>query len=190
MRKAKYILITLSIFFLVAVSVNITQADNSKLAQNISCKEAHEMIQNESNVVIIDVRTQPEFQFIGYIEGAYNIPYWFMSEKFTPKGKKFEFSSGEIKEAPMSRYQFIKNPDFLAYVKKVAKPTDHVLVYCGSSKRSAMAADDLVKAGYENVYNILKGYSKGWTKKKLPCKKMFDVKTIDPKYVYPPDLAK
>ena len=105
------------------------------------------------------------------------------------KGKEFAFAPGKTQKAPMSRYQFRENPDFMTYVEKLANPSDKIIVYCGSSKRSAMAADDLVKAGYENVYNMLKGFSGGYVKEDLPSKKMFTEQTIDPKFIYPPDVS-
>ena len=148
MKNKKWFLFSLSIVMTVLLCVGSVWADEAKLAQNITCKEAHEMIQKNPKIVIIDVRTQPEFQFVGYIEGSYNIPYWFMGSLFTIKGKEYEFAPGIKKKAPMNRYQFTQNPDFMKYVKQITKPTDTVFVYCGSSKRSAMAADDLVKAGH------------------------------------------
>ncbi|MGA1825374.1 MAG: rhodanese-like domain-containing protein [bacterium] len=189
MKNKKWFLLSISIVITALLCAGSAGADESKLAQNITCKEAHEMIQKNPKIVLIDVRTQPEFQFVGYIEGSYNIPYWFLSSQFTVKGKEFEFTPGVKKEAPMNRYQFTQNPDFMKYVKQIAKPADEVIVYCGSSKRSALAADDLIKAGYENVYNMLKGFSNGWVTDKLPSKEMLKVKTIDPKYIYPPDRA-
>ncbi|MGA1868484.1 MAG: rhodanese-like domain-containing protein [bacterium] len=175
----------MSITFVLAL-----RADESRLAENITCKEAHEMIKSEPKAIVIDIRTQPEFQFMGYIEGAYNIPYWFFGSKFTEKDKEYQFAPGTMKKAPMNRYQFVQNPDFLKHVKMLAKPNDTVILYCGSSKRSAMAADDLVKAGYKNVFNVISGIEgakDGWKKENLPLKYMMKVKNLDPRYVYPPD---
>jgi rhodanese-related sulfurtransferase len=173
-----------------AFFISTGYAAEAKLAKNISPKECQQIMNKNPKVFLLDVRTQAEFQFTGYIEGSYNIPYWFLSSSFTPKDKEFEFTKGKLKRAPMSRYQFYVNTDFLTYVTKLAKPSDTVIVYCGASKRSAKAADDLVNAGYLNVYNMLKGFSKGWKKNNMPYKEMFKVETIDPKFIYPPDLIK
>ena len=190
MKKTKIIMISFIVVLMTAFCIEVGLAAEAKLADNITPKEVSEMLKEDTKVIIIDVRSQPEFQFVGYIEGAYNIPYWFVTNTFTPKDKDFEFAPGKVQKAKMSRYQFRENPDFMTHVKKLAKPTDTVVVYCGSSKRSAMAADALVKAGYEDVSNMLKGFSGGWVKENLPYKEMFKVKTIDPKFVYPPDVAK
>lgn len=176
------------IVLLVALFVKTGYAAEAKFATNISPKECQEIMNKDHKVFLIDVRTQAEFQFMGYIEGAYNIPYWFLSPSFTPKDKEYEFAKGKMLKASMSRYQFYVNADFLTYVKKLAKPDDTVIVYCGASKRSAKAADDLVNAGYLNVYNMLTGFSKGWKKNSMPYKEMFKVISIDQIFIYPPDL--
>ena len=190
MKKTKIILTSLVVVLMIALFIRTGYAAEAKLAKNISPNECQEIMKKNPKVILLDIRTQAEFQFVGYIEGSYNIPYWFLSPTFTPKDKEFEFAKGKMQKAPMSRYQFYVNTDFLTYVKKLVKPSDTVIVYCGASKRSAKAADYLVNAGYENVYNMLEGFSKGWKKKNMPYKEMFKVETIDPKFVYPPDLIK
>jgi rhodanese-related sulfurtransferase len=190
MKKAKIILTSLEVVLITALFIRTGYAAEAKLAENISSKECWEIMKKNQKVILLDVRTQAEFQFLGYIEGSYNIPYWFLSPSFTPKDKEFEFAKGKMQKAPMSRYQFYANTDFLTHVKKLVKPSDTVIVYCGASKRSAKAADYLVNAGYENVYNILEGFSRGWKKQNMPYKEMLKVETIDPKFIYPPDLIK
>ena len=172
-----------------AVSFGPALAAQSKLAENISAQEAYELIKGDPKIVVIDLRTPGEFQFMGYIEGAYNIPYWVFGEKFLVKDTEFEYEPGVTKKAPMNRYQFTKNLDFMKYVKELTKPEDTIILYCGSSARSAAAADEMVKAGYKNVMNMVAGLEQadGWKKSKLPLKYMMKVKDLDPKYVYPPD---
>ena len=70
------------------------------------------------------------------------------------------------------------------------KPDDSILIYCSSGVRSALAADDLVKAGYKHVINMLDGIEgkNGWKESKLSLEYMMEVKNLDTKYVYPPDV--
>jgi rhodanese-related sulfurtransferase len=49
------------------------------------------------------------------------------------------------------------NPDFVAGVKKIAGPTDTLLLMCRSGGRSAMAVNQLAAAGFKNAYNITDG---------------------------------
>ena len=49
------------------------------------------------------------------------------------------------------------NPDFVAEVTKIAKPTDTLLVMCRSGDRSARAVNLLAAAGFKNAYTITDG---------------------------------
>ena len=49
------------------------------------------------------------------------------------------------------------NPEFVAGVKKIAGPTDTLLLMCRSGGRSAMAVNRLAAAGFKNAYNITDG---------------------------------
>lgn len=177
------------VIMLIAFSMDVVWAASAKLAENMSAQEVSEMLAKDPKIKVIDVRTPTEFQFQGYIKGAYNIPYWFMTEKFMLKGQEFEYAPGEMMKAPMNRYQFVKNQDFMKYVKELAKPDETIIVYCGTSSRSAKAADEMVKAGYKDVINILGGLEEenGWKAERLPVDYMMKVQDLDPQYIYPPD---
>ena len=189
MRSLKRWMILAAIVMLVMLSMDMVWAASAKLAENMSVQEVSEMLKKDSKIKVIDVRTQTEFQFNGYIKGAHNVPYWFMTKKFMLKDQEFEYESGVMQKAPINRYQFTLNQDFMKYVKELAKPDDTVVVYCGTSGRSAKAADDMVKAGYKDVINMLGGLEEkdGWKNADLPLDYMMKVKDLDPKYVYPPD---
>jgi rhodanese-related sulfurtransferase len=66
-------------------------------------------------VKIIDVRTPEEYAFIGHPDTAWNIPLAFVT--YQRKGGKTEYGPKW-------------NPDFVAEVKKIAGPTDTLLVMC------------------------------------------------------------
>ena len=58
--------------------------------------EAYQMAQKDpQHTYIIDVRTRPEYEFVGHAEGAYNIPIMFFSNEAGEKG-----------------YNLVPNPDF------------------------------------------------------------------------------
>ena len=169
----------------------------AKLAKNVTPRQAYDMMQKDKSIYVIDVRTPWEFQFVGHIKGAYNIPYNFVSTKFTPKGQTYIYN-GQAKIAKKSRYQWVKNPDFLYYVGKLVKNDKNakMIIYCRSSHRSPVAADELVKAGYKNVYNMLEGFeggfgktpyrrlTDGWQHAGLPYQYIDKIKNLDPKYTY------
>ncbi len=94
-------------------------------------------------VKIIDVRTPEEYAFIGHAEGAWNIPFAFVT---------YQRKDGKTEYGPKM------NPDFVDEVKTIAGPTDTLLLMCRSGGRSAMAVNKLAAAGFINVYNIIDGF--------------------------------
>ena len=170
----------------------------AKLAENVTPRQAYEMMQKTPDLYVIDVRTPWEFQFVGHIKGAYNIPSNFVSTRFTAKGHSYVYSGREI-TAKKGRYQWVRNPDFFYYVGKLVKNDPHakILLYCRSAHRSPYVADRLVKAGYKNVYNMTEGFeggfgdspyrrmTDGWQHAGLPYQYIDKIGNLDPKYVYP-----
>jgi rhodanese-related sulfurtransferase len=94
-------------------------------------------------VKVIDVRTPEEYAFIGHPEKVWNIPYAFVT---------YQRKAGKTEYGPRL------NPDFVAEVKKLAGPTDTLLLFCRSGDRSAKAVDILAKEGFKNVFTITDGF--------------------------------
>lgn len=197
-KNSQRFIIVLCVFISLAFFLNPVWAydlDEAKFAKNITVQRAYDMmnlpIYEKAKVFMIDVRTQAEFQFCGYIPRAHNIPYYFMGKKFILTDQEFEYAPGEMKKSLINHYPLVKNPDFLKYVKQlVVNPNDKIIIYGRDSKLSAVAADDLVKAGFKNIMNMLGGLEaieNGWKHAGLPFNYMFFIKDLDPKYIYPPD---
>jgi len=109
----------------------------------VTARQAYEMWQAAPHTVqVIDVRVPEEYAFVGHPEMAWNIPVAFVT--YHRKGGKFE-------------YAVKPNPHFVADVKKLAQPTDILLVTCRSGGRSAIACNLLAKAGFKKAYNIVDG---------------------------------
>ena len=109
----------------------------------VTSREAYEKWKADpEKVKILDVRTNEEFLFVGHAPMACNIPIFV---------QKYEW------DAAKGRYPMAPNPDFLAEVAKLAKPTDTLLVTCRSGGRSAMAVNQLAQSGFKNSYNITDG---------------------------------
>lgn len=110
----------------------------------VTSKEAYDLWNKTPNTIkILDVRTLDEYIYVGHAEAAYNIPAFEQTQNWDEKRKHFSLKP---------------NPDFLEQVKKVFKSDDTILVTCRSGGRSAMAVNQLAKAGYKNVYNITDGF--------------------------------
>ena len=125
---------------------------------NIPSEKVKDFLNNNSNSVVLDVRTEEEWNSVGKPDAeALNSKTFFISLLLGPDRQKNE--------------NFVK--EFLE--KKVPKK-DNILVICRSGVRSMAAAKLLQQQGYKNLINISDGFEgnpatgEGWKKSKLPCK--------------------
>ena len=126
-----------------AARTTLPKDKQTKLGLYVTAQEAYEMWRAApDSVKVIDVRVPEEYAFVGHPEMAWNIPVAFVT--YHRKDGKFEYAV-EV------------NPHFVTDVKKVAQPTDTLLVTCRSGGRSAIACNILAAAGFTNVYNITDG---------------------------------
>lgn len=97
----------------------------------IESKESYAMVMGSpADTFIIDVRTRPEYEFVGHPDmpnGVPNIPY-----KFYPS---WEF-----------------NVDFTDMVKERYRLGDKIIIICRSGVRAEAAAWLLLKAGFTSVF--------------------------------------
>ena len=115
----------------------------TSLGLYLTAKPAYEKWQADpEHVKILDVRTPEEYVFVGHPVMAYNIPLKLQIYQWDETGRKL----------PMKA-----NPDFVAQVKEIFKPSDTLLILCRSGGRSAQAVDLLAGAGFKSVYSIVDG---------------------------------
>lgn len=108
--------------------------------EDIRALEAAGILRQDPNAVLIDVRTTMEFEYVGHPVGALHVPWM---------------------EAPEWRVL----PEFAERVRGALRGIGReglegttVLTLCRSGKRSRAAAECLVGAGFEDVYNIADGF--------------------------------
>lgn len=189
-HKKNWILLTALLFFIPA-SIVMAGYEYKPLKKHkggdITPVEAFRMLKaNPEHTFLVDVRTRPEYQFIGHAEGAYNIPFMFFSTNVGPMG-----------------YRFSPNLDFSENLSALFNPkTDTLLIYCKGGARSILAADAAVRAGFpeDRIYNILGGfegdfntnqesiyygkpYYGGWVREGLPW-----TYKMDTRLMYQPDI--
>lgn len=95
--------------------------------KDIDIRESIKLMEENKDLLILDVRTEDEYEFDGYIKNA----------KLIPLGKLL-FSLDELdgyEESP-------------------------ILVYCRRGSRSMQACEILEDNGFENLYNMMGGFSK------------------------------
>lgn len=98
--------------------------------------EAFRRLESNPKAWLIDVRTGPEWAFVG-----------------TPLAPNFLRLSWQA--FPSMQV----NPDFVQDVAKAGiQPDDEVYLICRSGARSAAAANALAAAGYGNAYNVAEGF--------------------------------
>lgn len=107
--------------------------------------EAYDKLNTVPNTFLIDVRTRAEYQYVGHPANAYHFPYMISGDKLVLNGEKYE-------------YQTKKNKNFLAEINKVFKKTDNLLILSRDGVMSALAAKELLNAGYKNIYDIKDGF--------------------------------
>jgi rhodanese-related sulfurtransferase len=122
---------------------DVPKEKQTTLGLYLTAKEAYAKWKADPDKVrILDVRTSEEYLFVGHPAMAWNIPVNLQTYKWDASKRKL----------PMR-----PNPDFVSQVKELAKSTDVLLVMCRSGGRSAQAVNQLAKAGFRNVYNIIDG---------------------------------
>ena len=104
--------------------------------RKISPVEAYKMLKdNLEHTFLIDIRTRPEYEFVGHLPLAYNIPYEF----WTPEGNK-------------------KNSNFVEDVSEKFRKDDVLIIMCRSGDRSRLACEDLEKASFKHVFDVPAGF--------------------------------
>jgi rhodanese-related sulfurtransferase len=102
----------------------------------VTPQEAYELLQSDPAVLLIDVRTNAERDWVGQVQ----------------------ISPGQLHSVQWNLYPSKSNPDFLAELKQVAS-TDNVLLFlCRSGVRSKAAAQLATEHGYPHCYDILEGF--------------------------------
>lgn len=106
-----------------------------------SC-QAHEILDEDARSVLIDVRSNMEFLFVGHPKGAISIPW-------------------------IDEPDWVINPHFVTEVRRVllggvSCSTDvgcaPIILICRSGKRSLEAGRLLIENGFSSVFNVTDGF--------------------------------
>jgi rhodanese-related sulfurtransferase len=103
--------------------------------KELTPQQAYEALQANPDAIYVDVRTEREFS-AGHPAGAVNIPVAF----------------------PDPARGMAINPDFVAVVEKHFPKEKKIIVGCQAGPRSNAAAGLLLKAGYQDVSNLIGGF--------------------------------
>jgi rhodanese-related sulfurtransferase len=125
-------------------------------AGDVTPETAFEMLQKNSEAVLIDVRTEQEWSFVG-------VPV-------LPQNKEAIFISWVFYPGMNWNENFI--PDF---VHNIPNKETQIFFLCKVGGRSFDAAINMTKLGYKNCYNIAGGFE-DWKIKNLPWKTNREIK--------------
>jgi rhodanese-related sulfurtransferase len=103
---------------------------------DISAAESYQRLKNNANAVLIDVRTQPEWTFVG-----------------VPLVDRLVRLAWQV--FPVMQI----NERFVEEVEALGLPKDQeILCICRSGARSSSAASALTEAGFSNCWNVAAGF--------------------------------
>ncbi len=109
-------------------------------AGNLTPEEAWELLKADDRAVLIDVRTEAEFSFVGVVD-------------MSSLGKKTVYASWLFYPS------MDLNPDFTAELTKQNFDKDQPLLFlCRSGVRSKNAAITMTNLGFSKCYNIASGF--------------------------------
>jgi rhodanese-related sulfurtransferase len=111
-----------------------------KPVKSLSPKDAYALLQAHPNALLVDVRSQMEYLFVGHAVGAIHIAW-------------------------IDEPDWKINPHFVTLVRQAmlggAGGAAPVLLICRSGVRSLDAGKALVDAGIGDVYNVAEGFEGG-----------------------------
>ncbi len=114
-------------------------ADQS-YAGDLNPQEAWDLLEQEPNACLIDVRTTPEWQYVG-------LPMLDDLQKQTLCVSWLDYLANDV------------NPGFVEQVKQGGvRPDQTVLLICRSGARSRSAAIALTEAGFGRCINVAEGF--------------------------------
>lgn len=118
----------------------LPSSEDGAYAGDIAPQQCWELLKNDSSTVLIDVRTEAEFAYVGVPDiSSLNKTTHFIPWVLFPDNKL--------------------NPDFLEQCTAAAPdPNSPVVFLCRSGVRSRFAAAAATQAGYRRCYNVLEGF--------------------------------
>lgn len=207
MKKTLIVLIIL----LVSVPCALAAAKSNGQITTVSALKAFDLLlEDPKTTFLVDVRSRSEYVMQGHAPRAYNVPWRFLTDHLGIKGQpngnssdKAEFTGYQLDPKP--------NPAFVGVVQSLFKPKDRLVLISTEGKQAAEAAEALKAAGYLHLYVVEHGFLgdpvsggeeeelarkysphagqrgrvNGWVFWGLPASN-----TVDPRYVYPPDLKR
>jgi len=126
----------------------------------VDAVETYDMMQKDPSVILVDVRTPEEWQFVGYTKHAKVMLPWVMFDY-----SKMDATSKKLRYHPMPNKKWIN--DFEDKLEALDADSDnkYVIMCRSGATRAAPVAKALSQYGYENVYLMTDGFEGSKVKK-------------------------
>ncbi|NKB36283.1 MAG: rhodanese-like domain-containing protein [Gammaproteobacteria bacterium] len=103
--------------------------------------KAWDILKTQSDVLLLDVRSSMEYEYVGHVPGSVFValkepPDWLQDAGFVAR----------VRRSIKSRWPD-KNPEDMT-----------ILALCRSGARSLVAAEELSKNGFKQIYNVGQGF--------------------------------
>ena len=122
----------------------MSTVDQMAYAGDLSVKDAYEGLRTDPNSVLVDVRTQPEWIYVGM-------------PSLAALNKKPIFREWQIYPSMQIDPRFVEELDAALRARGVA-PDTPIYFLCRSGARSRSAAIAATEAGWRRCYNIVEGF--------------------------------
>lgn len=107
---------------------------------DMTVQQAWDLLQSDARTVLVDVRTQPEWMFVG-------VP------SLGGIGKNVIRACWQVFPSMQVNGSFVEE-----VAQQGVQPEDTILMLCRSGVRSMSSAAAMTAAGYTNCYNVLGGF--------------------------------
>ena len=129
----------------------VPEIKQSDLKLYVTAAEAFEMKKGNEKVLLIDVRTPEELQYVGNVGAMMDVNVPYVLNDISGYDEK------------MKHYKNAANSDFVTSVndlvaKKGLDKDSEIILMCRSGDRSSKGASLLGKAGYTKVYSVVDGF--------------------------------
>ncbi len=110
--------------------------------RHLSPQQAYQLLEENPRGVLIDIRSNMEYLFVGHPKGAIHIPW-------------------------IDEPDWVVNPNFVRQIRELMlggiicdddSGCAPLVLICRSGKRSIEAGNALIEAGFKDVYNVLEGF--------------------------------
>lgn len=108
---------------------------------------------NPKDVLLVDIRTRAEIQFVGFADNAdANIPFQVFSDEWKM-----------VQDGIHGSYRTLYNTDFVEAVDNLIASRNKdksvpIILMCASGSRTTLAAEELYASDYQKVYFQVEGF--------------------------------